>query len=224
MTEAEQVEAGSLAERKRRLVRAGLAEAALGVLGERGFDGVTIDDLAQAAGISRRTFFRYFPSKEEVVISAFDDAAGELVEAVRGRPASEAPLLVLRHALTTTLERFIREPARTRALLRLIQATPALRAQFLDRQDRWREELGREVARRLPAGRARALLARLAAAVALGTVDAALAVWTEDEASDLSEVLAEAFDALSAVVALPRPAPRPRGKPRPAGRASAARR
>ncbi len=57
----------SLQDRKQRLVRADIGERAAAVLLERGFDAATIDDLARAAGISRRTFFRYFKTKEEVI-------------------------------------------------------------------------------------------------------------------------------------------------------------
>ncbi len=58
----------SLAERKRQLVRDELTEAALKLLAFQGFEATTIDQMAAAAGLSRRTFFRYFQSKEDVII------------------------------------------------------------------------------------------------------------------------------------------------------------
>src|SRR4051794_13821626 len=85
------VTALSLHDRKLRLVRAQLAEIALTPLLERGFDAVTMDDLANAAGISRRTYFRYFATKEDVVTCVFDDAGDALLAEFERRPRTEHP-------------------------------------------------------------------------------------------------------------------------------------
>ena len=62
----------AIAERKRRAVRGELSEVALRLLTDRAFDTLTIDQIAAAAGVSRRTFFRYFTSKEDVVFAFLD--------------------------------------------------------------------------------------------------------------------------------------------------------
>ncbi|MDY7231710.1 TetR family transcriptional regulator [Hyalangium rubrum] len=190
----------SLQERKQRLVRANIAELALAPLIERGFDAVTIDDLAKAAGISRRTFFRYFATKEEVVTSEFDEAGTSLLAAFRLRPRDEQPLLSLRFAIGSVIERLASAPERTRALMRLIRRTPSLRGRFLVTQDEWRDQLTAAIVERLPRGPKSPMLARLTATVSMGAVDAAMTTWAESNDRDISAVADEAFEALSAVV------------------------
>jgi AcrR family transcriptional regulator len=190
----------SLQERKQRLVRAELAELAVGPLLERGFNAVTIDDLAKAAGISRRTFFRYFETKEDVVTCAFDEAGDELVRVFRERPTDELPLVSLRTAIVQVIHGFARDPARARALMRLIRDTDALRARFLIRQDDWREQLTAAITERMPKDPKTPMLARLIATVSMGTVDAAMTAWAESNARELDAVADEAFAALDVIV------------------------
>src|SRR5260221_13721428 len=89
----------SLVERKRQLVRDELTEAALKLLAFQGFEATTIDQLAAAAGASRRTFFRYFQSKEDVIIEFLDDLGRQLRAALPAQPASERPALAVRNPL-----------------------------------------------------------------------------------------------------------------------------
>src|SRR5260221_12247507 len=76
----------AIGERKRRAVRGELSEVALRLLTDRDFDSRTIDQIADAAGISRRTFFRYFASKEDVVFAFLDQWAGRLAAGIVARP------------------------------------------------------------------------------------------------------------------------------------------
>ncbi len=190
----------SLRERKQRLARAEIAEAAVGVLLARGYDDATIDDMAQAAGISRRTFFRYFATKEGVVLFTFDSFGAALLEAVVGQPPGEAPLVALRRAMVSETGPFTRDPARMRRLVLLTLHTPVLRAHFLDKQEHWREQLSLEVARRMRGSASSPMFPRLVAAVAMGAMDAAVSVWAEHEGMDLSRLVDEAFDTLAQVL------------------------
>ncbi|WNG62068.1 TetR family transcriptional regulator [Archangium gephyra] len=191
---------GSLQERKQRLVRANIAELAVVPLIEHGFDAVTIDDLAKAAGISKRTFFRYFATKEEVVTWEFDETGTALLTAFRLRPRDEQPLVSLRFAMGLIIDRLSSDPERARALMRLIHRTPALRGRFLVTQDHWREQFTSAIAERLPGGPRTPMLARLTATVSMGAVDAAIMAWAESSDRDIGTVVDEAFEALAAVV------------------------
>ena len=73
----------------RAAVRAELARVAFGLFRQQGFDNVTLSDLAAAAGVSRSTFLRYFGSKEEAVLSAFDAQGDQVADTLRARPADE---------------------------------------------------------------------------------------------------------------------------------------
>jgi AcrR family transcriptional regulator len=191
---------GSLQERKQRLARENITQLAVVPLIEHGFDAVTIDDLAKAAGISKRTFFRYFATKEDVVTAEFTEAGTELLAAFRLRPRDEQPILSLRFAVGPVIERLTQEPERTRALIQLIQRTPALRGRFLVTQDQWREQLTEAIAERLPPGPRTPMLARLTATVSMGTVDAAMTAWAESGDRDIGPITDEAFEALTTVV------------------------
>jgi AcrR family transcriptional regulator len=73
----------------RTAVRAQLAQVALDLFGSEGFDRVTVNDLAAATGVSRSTFLRYFASKEEAVLAAFDEQGERVADALRARPGDE---------------------------------------------------------------------------------------------------------------------------------------
>jgi len=139
----------TLAERKRRLVRDELAEAALRLLARQGFEETTVDELAAAAGVSRRTFFRYFASKEDVVISSLVVVCEGIVAEVGARPAGEPPAIAIREAVkTVTVEDFAEDREKSVALIRHTMEIPALRARFAERQDLLRDDLAAVLARR----------------------------------------------------------------------------
>src|SRR5688500_11186488 len=94
--------AASLQDRRRRYVAQEIAQVAMRLFGERGFDDVTVDEIAAAAGISSRTFFRYFATKDEVVLQYQRRIQERLVEALAGRPAGEGPVTALRQAYLHT--------------------------------------------------------------------------------------------------------------------------
>ncbi len=81
------------------LMLGALEAVALGLFDERGFANVTIDDIANDAGISARTFYRYFPTKEDVFQLQIDRRTAALRAALASRPDNEAPLQSLRFAL-----------------------------------------------------------------------------------------------------------------------------
>ena len=81
---------GGLRERKKARTRADIAAAAMELFRERGFDAVTVAEIAQAAGVSEKTVFNYFPAKEDLVRHRGAERMAELVEAVRERPPGES--------------------------------------------------------------------------------------------------------------------------------------
>ena len=94
-----------------RALRGEITAHALGLFSARGFDAVTADELAEAVGVSRRTLFRLFASKEDIVVAAFDTLGDEAVAALRERPADEPPWTALRQALGAAVTRLERRPA-----------------------------------------------------------------------------------------------------------------
>lgn len=114
-------------ERKRRQTRERIETAALSLFLERGFDNTTIEDITEAADVSKRSFFDYFPSKEDVVAAWQDSFACGLSDAVAAQPADASLVEVIETAIDTALRAAISDPQHL-AIAVLIRDTPALRA------------------------------------------------------------------------------------------------
>ncbi|MGN4162721.1 TetR family transcriptional regulator [Streptomyces sp. NEAU-PBA10] len=186
----------SLAQRKRQLVADELTEAALQLLALSGFDGVTVDEIVAAAGVSKRTFFRYFASKEDVVVQFLADMGTDMCAELASRPAGEPPSTALLRTVLIPLTTCGAHSEKALPLVRLILSTPALRARFLERQAQWREGLSTELGRRLGLDPATDLYPHLAAGMALTAFDTVLLRWTESEGADDPADLAERAFAL----------------------------
>ncbi|MDX8055883.1 TetR/AcrR family transcriptional regulator [Lentzea sp. BCCO 10_0798] len=113
-----------LRERKKAATREALGDAAWSLCVEHGLDRVTVDQVARAAGVSLRTFFNYFSSKEEAVVAGDTATALAFVEEFAARPADEPVLVALREALRTIYPRYV-DLDRLRQLRRL-RRDPAL--------------------------------------------------------------------------------------------------
>lgn len=190
-----------MAERKRQLVANELRDAALMLLATRGFDVVTVDDIVAAAGMSRRTFFRYFASKEDVVVRFLADMGADIVDELATRPPAEPPSIALRQALWVPFAACTDQPdhtERARVVVRLILDTPALQARWLEHQIQWRASLAAELANRRSLDPDLDPYPRMAAGMALLALDTVLQQW---QAGDGEEQLAELADRAFAVVA-----------------------
>lgn len=117
---------GGLRGRKRAQTRARIQAEAMRLFLARGFEATTLDDIAAAADVSRRSLFHYFASKEEIVFSTKADFPTLVTEAIGRRPAEEPLLEMVENALLELAARHLSEPARD--LARLIHDTPALSA------------------------------------------------------------------------------------------------
>lgn len=120
--------------------RAAIAFAAQHLIGARGFDEVTVGDIAKAAEVSHRTFYRYFPSKEEALLSAFQDFLDDFVALVAARPAEEHPVDSLLHTLDTIAVATPVDADSFKWIYGLVEGEPSLRGVqhrlLLEAQDR----------------------------------------------------------------------------------------
>ncbi len=187
----------SLRERKKAMTRAVIQEQALRLFLARGYDRVTVEEIAAAAHVSHMTFFRYFPTKEDVVLTDEYDAL--IAERIRARPASEPDIERVRGAIREGLD--LVYAANRDALLartRLILGSAALRARQWEQQ-RATERLIADAlgASSDSAEREPGLRVRVVAAASLAAMTAAVEVWAErNDAGELPDLIDQAFAAL----------------------------
>ena len=182
--------------RRRATSRAELEQAAFALFAARGFEGTTVDEIAAAAGIGRRTFFRYFPSKNDIPWGAFEDE----LERMRVRLKACPPEVPLADALRVALIDFNRvAPAQVplhRRRMELILRVPTLLAHSTLRFAAWREVVAEFVAERT-GRRPDDLPPQAIAHAVLGVAIAAYEHWLDDPGSDLGALLDDAMRQLS---------------------------
>jgi AcrR family transcriptional regulator len=160
--------------RKRAETHARIQAEAMRLFLERGFDETTLNDIAEAADVSRRSLFHYFTSKEEIVFSTKADFPDLLAESVGRRPVEEPLLDMVENALLDMAARY--QPAWTRDLARLIHDTPALSAGDQAKYEKVERALARALADRkgLPETD---IACRVAAATAIGILKLSTDAW-----------------------------------------------
>ncbi|MEI9995443.1 MAG: TetR family transcriptional regulator [Rhizomicrobium sp.] len=163
--------------RKQAETRARLTEMALRLFVAKGFDAVTLDEIAEAAGISRRTFFHYFESKEDLAFAWLDASTDAMVAAVAMQPKGLSLLDMATNAILSCLGTPLPR-AEAFALARLVNETPALRGRSQMKYERLERALADALTERKGL-RQGDLKARLAAMTAAGTLRVASQRWYE---------------------------------------------
>ncbi|WP_406097571.1 TetR family transcriptional regulator [Streptomyces sp. NBC_01013] len=169
-----------LRERKKEATRQAVHEAALRLTVEHGFDQLTVEAVADAAGISRRTFSNYFAGKEDAVLHGEEQQIRELVRAVRERPAEEGAWTALRAAVARFAER-VAPPEREWAVrTRLAMHHPSLLARQLANHAAMERDLADAVAAR-PSRAPDPVSPQVLAAAFLCSLRIAMRMWIEEE-------------------------------------------
>jgi mycofactocin system transcriptional regulator len=183
--------------RRRVTSRAELEQAAFGLFEDKGFDETTVDDIATAAGIGRRTFFRYFPSKNDIPWGDFELE----LERMRARLKDCAPDVALMEAIRDALIDFNHVPAEHvpfhRRRMELILGVPTLFAHSTLRFTAWRQVVADFVAERT-GQRPDELAPQAIGHAVLGVALAAYEHWLGDETADLGQLLDSAMRQLEA--------------------------
>ena len=169
-----------------------LSHTALQLFMDRGFDATTVDDIAREAGIGRRTFFRYFPSKNDLPWGEFDRLLDRMRTNLAGMP-DDIPLM---EQLRQAIVEFNRVPEVEweyhRRRMELLLHVPTLLAHSTLRYASWRQVVAEHVARRLDLPEAD-LIPQTIAWTCLGVCLAAYEQWLGNRDAALLELLDEAF-------------------------------
>jgi mycofactocin system transcriptional regulator len=181
--------------RPRATTAAQIEQVTLDLFTRHGFAETTVEDIAAAAGIARRTFFRYYASKNDVVWGDFDGLLRRMDDWLANTP-DDVPLVA---ALSAAVVRFNALPPEAvpahRQRMSLILHVPALQAHSTLRYADWRDVVARFAARRLGQP-VEGLGPQLVGHVALGVAVAAYERWLRDDSADLATLLSCAFDTL----------------------------
>lgn len=170
-------ELGVRAARKQLTTRE-LILAAFELFALQGYDETTVEQIADQVGISKRTFFRYFANKEDLVLGNLDHTATLLELAIGERPPTEDTWVSLRRSFDFFVEATTEEPERVCDNLRIMNTSPALKATQLGKLQLWQAAIVPELTRRLagdepyPQMRAAAM-----AGSALACLDASMNAW-----------------------------------------------
>jgi mycofactocin system transcriptional regulator len=183
--------------RRRSTTRDHITDVAVDLFTARGFDEVSVDDVAQAAGIARRTLFRYYASKNAIPWGDFDahlDRLRTLLDEVEPQVPIGA---ALRAALLDFNTFGDRETAHHRRRMRVILQTAALQAYSMTMYAGWRDVVAGFVAQRSGA-KPGDLIPQTVAWTMLGVALSAYEYWLADESVSLAQALGDAFDTVNA--------------------------
>ncbi len=188
-----------LRERKRRATRQRIADVGLRLILDRGYDETTLDAIAEAAGISRRTFFYYFRSKEEILLAWQSAISVMLHAAILQERADGSPVDIVLRAILSLASSY--EPDKLIVLEKLLQSTDQLRARKHAKYVEQEDAVFAALCALLPDPQRRAGL-RMAAMASVGGMRIAVDRWTADGGRGrLDDYLRDAFLALKREVA-----------------------
>jgi AcrR family transcriptional regulator len=167
-----------LREKRKRQLKSELSQQAIRLFTQKGFEETTIDDIVDPLAVSKRTLFRYFATKEDLVFAWYEELTEELVRALAARPKAESPFESVCQTLLSLLHYYDENPRWALAMTRLAKATPSLVGKSFEKRSIWERELARVLAKRLPSAPTRDLTARVTVAAALAAFTCGIDEWT----------------------------------------------
>lgn len=185
--------------RTRRAVQAEIGAAATRLFLAQGFDATTMEQIAREAGVSRRSLFRYFSTKEDIVLGKLVEEGLAVRDALEARPASEPPWDALRAAFASLALDPEYSAERNLRLSRMVCDTPSLHASHLEKQLRWQELLIPNIQMRLGGapGDASDPRARAIVASAVTCLNVAIEIWVQrNGAADIGQLYDQAVAAV----------------------------
>ncbi len=176
-----------------------LEQAAVALFASKGYDNTTVDEIARCAGVSPRTFFNYFPAKEDVLFAHGHDRARRLRDAVAAQPSDILSLHALREAFGSMSEDFLSNRDAILIQARAIRSSPVLEGKLVGIRRDWEAAMASGLAAR--AGRDVTMADRVLAGVAMAVLDVAVAGWVDAGGDgDLLDLVADGFGAIGSSI------------------------
>ena len=183
---------------------AALRQAALRLMLERGFEATTVEDIAAAAQVTSRTFFRHFPTKEDVVLDEAEALIEEMRAALAAEPDDQPVLGAVTNALMSLADDFEKQRDHHLIRARIVSETPTVQARERQVLQQWEDLIADDVARRLGVDRAADPRPTLVAATTVTALRVARDRWLADNGrSHLPDLARELLGLLRANFGLP---------------------
>jgi AcrR family transcriptional regulator len=185
----------TLQARKQQVVRDAIWDAATDLFADKGFDETTVDDIAQAAGVSRRSFFRYFASKNDLMAHGMVNYGAELTAAIDACPPTWSLFEVFRETVLRVAQKTAAHP-RARKIMAIVAKYPAARAAELSRFAEVQVLVAKAYARRCRKCGEDDLTASLLSGLTLQVAGVTVRWWFEQGEPDVADAVDEAFATL----------------------------
>src|SRR5215813_15141555 len=196
-----------LRQRKRRETRAALSQAAIRLCIQRGWENVTVDEIAEAANVSPRTFRNYFSTKAEAVAAGHLERMLRIADELRARPADERLWTAITNSVCAQFEcqspgqkgKEVEDASRWMDRIRFLLTEPAIHGEVLKASASAQSELAKAIAERAGATRVNELYPQLVAAVVVAVVGVVSSRWLSDGPSgSIVPLIRTAFDLVAA--------------------------
>jgi AcrR family transcriptional regulator len=185
-----------LRERKKLQTRRRIEDAALELFGRDGFDGATVEGIAAAADIAPRTFFYYFPTKEDVVLADYAGRLEHIVDQLGRRPDAERPWAALRASFLVVAADYDADRREIIRRFQIMATSPSVYARSLQLQAGWEDAVASVLTERMGC-RTEELGPRLLASSALSAIRSSLRHWIgTGQRSSLPQLVDGCFDQL----------------------------
>lgn len=191
-------------DRKKMATYQSLRSAALRLVGERGLHHVTVEDIAEAADVSVRTFFNHFPSKEDAIVGLAPEHVDELRQALQSRPATESPLEALQVVLGELASVLVEGGDEWALRMEVVRTCPELVPRMFASFATYERTIVEVIAIRTGCDPDRDLYPALVTEAAMGALRAALAHWRRGGGSaSATELVRAGFEQLAAGLPAP---------------------
>jgi AcrR family transcriptional regulator len=188
--------APTLQARKQQFVRDAIWDAAIDLFAQKGFDETTVDDIAELAGVSRRSFFRYFSSKSDLMAQGIVSYGTALTDAIQSCPRTYSFTEVFQETVLQ-VAKLSAANSRTRKIMQIAAEYPAAREAQLSRLAEVQDHVAEAFARRCKkGGKSDWMMANLLAGLTLSILGAIFRSWFDNNPSDISVTIDQAFATL----------------------------
>jgi AcrR family transcriptional regulator len=189
----------SLRIRKHQFVRDAIFDSAIELFDAKGFDETTVEEIAQAAGVSRASFFRYFSSKDDLLAQNVIRYGHALTAAIKASPPSSTPLEIMRETVLAVAKETENSP-HTRQVINISLRSAAARQAHMSRMVEVESDIATAFAERVGSLSKDEIQPRLLAIVTLSAMNLAVMSWHRGDSQDLSAAVEQVFASFTRIV------------------------